>query len=160
MHNHAIVHCYTLRVSVIWAARLKSKYEIIYFWPTDQSRPKVKVPAKSPPKGKGAKHPRARDYAKKQPQVRKAEKSWLFCTIFDNSENWQVRKSEKGKDYGWLDFLSLPKMKLPNFLGFNSDKPKAARAEKEGEQVAISKQDPSWGKIFPRRPGSGGKEES
>ena len=73
------------------------------------------MPAKSPPKGKGkrAKFPSGRDYTKKQSQVRKAE---------------------KGKDYGWLDFLSLPKMKLPNFLGFNSDKQKALKASKAGEE--------------------------
>ena len=80
----------------------------------------TKVPAKLPAKGKGKKYASGRDYAKKkQPQVRKAE---------------------KGKDYGWLDFLSLPKMKLPNFLGFNSDKQKALKASKaaeEGGQVPV-----------------------
>ena len=78
----------------------------------------TKVPAKLPAKGK--KYASGRDYAKKkQPQVRKAE---------------------KGKDYGWLDFLSLPKMKLPNFLGFNSDKQKplkASKAVEEGGQVPV-----------------------
>jgi len=74
----------------------------------------VKVPAKLPAKGKGKKYASGRDYAKKkQPQVRKAE---------------------KGKDYGWLDFLSLPKMKLPNFLGFNSDKQKPLKASKAVEE--------------------------
>ena len=83
-------------------------------------------------------------------------------TISENFQNWQVRKAEKGKDYGWLDFLSLPKMKLPNFLGFNSDKEKAPRAEKEGEQVTVShctsaqpislsKQHPSEEKYFTGR---------
>lgn len=80
----------------------------------------TKVPAKLPAKGKGKKYASGRDYAKKkQPQVRKAE---------------------KGKDYGWLDFLSLPKMKLPNFLGFNSDKQKplkASKAVEEGGQVPV-----------------------
>ena len=83
--------------------------------------------AKPAPKGKGKrvkgkKYPSARDYAKKQPQVRKAE---------------------KGKDYGWLDFLGLPKMKLPDFLGFNSDKQQKALeaskvAKQAGEQVLLS----------------------
>ena len=86
-----------------------------------------KVPASKPvAKGKGKrvkgkKYPSARDYAKKQPQVRKAE---------------------KGKDYGWLDFLGLPKMKLPDFLGFNSDKQQKAAeatnaAKQAGEQVRL-----------------------
>ena len=82
--------------------------------------------AKSAGKGKGkqrakGKYPSSRDLAKKkQPQVRKAE---------------------KGKDYGWLDFLGLPKMKLPDFLGFNSDQKQkalgASKAAQQGEQVPI-----------------------
>ena len=62
-----------------------------------------------------AKYPSARDFAKKQPKVRKTEKG-------------------NGKDYGWLDFLGLPKMKLPDFLGFNSEKQKAAEASKAAQQ--------------------------
>ena len=77
----------------------------------------AKVKGKQRAKGK---YPSPRDFAKKKPQVRKAE---------------------KGKDYGWLDFLGLPKMKLPDFLGFNSDKKQkalgASNAAQQGEQVAV-----------------------
>ena len=64
-------------------------------------------PSKSQQKGKRGKtkHP----VGKKQATVRKAEKG-------------------KGKDYGWLDFLGLPKMKLPDFLDFSSENKKAPRA--------------------------------
>ena len=64
-------------------------------------------PSKSQQKGKRGKtkHP----VGKKQATVRKAEKG-------------------KGKDYGWLDFLGLPKMKLPDFLDFSTQNKKAPRA--------------------------------
>ena len=73
---------------------------------------KVK-PSKSQQKGKRGKtkHPGV----KKQATVRKAEKG-------------------KGKDYGWLDFLGLPKMKLPDFLDFSSEKKKAPRASDAAPQ--------------------------
>ena len=87
----------------------------------------AKVPAaKSAAKVKGkqrakGKYPSSRDFAKKKPQVRKAE---------------------KGKDYGWLYFLGLPKMKLPDFLGFNSDQKQKAlgvsKAAQKGEQVPVN----------------------
>jgi len=80
---------------------------------------KVNSALKLQPNGKSkrgkAKYPSARDFAKKQPKVRKTEKG-------------------NGKDYGWLDFLGLPKMKLPDFLGFNSEKQKAAEASKAAQQ--------------------------
>ena len=70
-------------------------------------------PSKSQQKGKRGKtkHPGG----KKQATVRKAEKG-------------------KGKDYGWLDFLGLPKMKLPDFLDFSSEKKKAPRASDAAPQ--------------------------
>ena len=73
---------------------------------------KVK-PSKSQQKGKRGKtkHPGV----KKQATVRKAEKG-------------------KGKDYGWLDFLGLPKMKLPDFLDFSSESKKAPRASDAAPQ--------------------------
>ena len=80
---------------------------------------KVNSALKLQPNGKSkrgkAKYPSARDFAKKQPKVRKTEKG-------------------NGKDYGWLDFLGLPKMKLPDFLGFNSEKQKAVEASKAAQQ--------------------------
>ena len=70
-------------------------------------------PSKSQQKGKRGKtkHPGV----KKQATVRKAEKG-------------------KGKDYGWLDFLGLPKMKLPDFLDFSSESKKAPRASDAAPQ--------------------------
>ena len=70
-------------------------------------------PSKSQQKGKRGKtkHP----VGKKQATVRKAEKG-------------------KGKDYGWLDFLGLPKMKLPDFLDFSSESKKAPRASDAAPQ--------------------------
>ena len=71
-------------------------------------------PSKSQQKGKRGKtkHPVGK---KQQATVRKAEKG-------------------KGKDYGWLDFLGLPKMKLPDFLDFSSEKKKAPRASDAAPQ--------------------------
>ena len=79
-------------------------------------------PAKSAAKGKQrakGKYPSSRDFAKKKPQVRKAE---------------------KGKDYGWLDFLGLPKMKLPDFLGFNSDQKQKALGASKAAQKGVEVQ--------------------
>jgi len=70
-------------------------------------------PSKSQQKGKRGKtkHP----VGKKQATGRKAEKG-------------------KGKDYGWLDFLGLPKMKLPDFLDFSTQNKKAPRASDAAPQ--------------------------
>ena len=52
-----------------------------------------------------------------------------------------VSKVEKGKDkdYGWLDFLGLPKMKLPDFLDFSSESKKAPRASDAGGEKVFTK---------------------
>ena len=93
-------------------------------------------PSKSQQKGKRGKTKHL--VVKKQATVRKAEKG-------------------KGKDYGWLDFLGLPKMKLPDFLDFSSEKKKAPRAsdaapQSGGEKVftKVSTFPPLQKELWPR----------
>ena len=53
----------------------------------------------------------------------------------------EPKKGEKeGKDYGWLDFLGLPKMKLPDLFGFNSNERKVRKAPRSEAPPAAGAQ--------------------